>query len=358
MGVIGAGSWTVASHLPTLAGWRDRGAVELSIVNRRDPEPLARIQAQFGFRMATTDWHEVIAAEPDIVLVATPPSLHAEQTRQALLAGAHVLCEKPFTLDPQDAWDLAAIAERTARTLVIAYGWNYRPMAVEAHRLGHEPGALGDIEHVSMHMDSFTRELLSGSGGYAMAAAGYPPRSETWTQAEVSGGGYGQAQLTHLLGLGLWLTGLRGEAVFALMKAAPGASVELHDAFTVRFRNGAIGTVSGASGHRGAAGHRQAVAIRVVGSRGMLHVDLRENLLWRYERNGREVRVSLPPDAGSYDCRGPVDAVVAAALRRSVPNRSPADLGARTVEILDAAYRSARSGRLEPMRSPGASIDT
>ena len=55
----------------------------------------------------------------------------------------------------------------------------------------------------------------------------------------------------------------------------------------------------------------------------------------------------LGPDAGLYDCRGPIDAVVDAGLGRSPANNSPAELGARTVEILDAAYRSAASGLLE-----------
>ena len=55
----------------------------------------------------------------------------------------------------------------------------------------------------------------------------------------------------------------------------------------------------------------------------------------------------LAEDAGVYDCVGPIDAVVDAALGRQPANNSPAELGARTVEILDAAYRSAESGGLE-----------
>jgi hypothetical protein len=41
--------------------------------------------------------------------------------------------------------------------------------------------------------------------------------------------------------------------------------------------------------------------------------------------------------------------VIDAALGRAPANNSPAELGARTVEVLDAAYRSAASGRLEPI---------
>ena len=170
VGVIGAGSWAVSSHLPNLARRRDAGEIELAVVNRRNPEVLERIRAEFGFAQATTDWREVIAAEPDIVIVSSPPGLHHEQAKAALEAGAHVMCEKPFTIDPADAWDLAATVERTGRELYIAYGWNYRPMVVEAHRLMHDDGGIGDIENVTMHMESSTRELLSESGSYADAA--------------------------------------------------------------------------------------------------------------------------------------------------------------------------------------------
>ena len=59
----------------------------------------------------------------------------------------------------------------------------------------------------------------------------------------------------------------------------------------------------------------------------------------------------LESDAGLYNCQGPIDALVDAALGRPPANNSPAELGARTVEILEAAYRSAASGVLESVKT-------
>ena len=151
--------------------------------------------------------------------------------------------------------------------------------------------------------------------------------------------------------MALWLTDLRGQDVFALMSAPLGAQVELHDAVSMRYTNGAIGTMSGASSHLGGANNRHAVEVRVVGSKGMFHLDLRDNVLWRYRGPDDDARIPLEVDAGLYDCKGPIDALVDAGAGRPFANNSPAELGARTVEILDAAYRSSKSGVLERVKT-------
>ena len=355
LGVIGAGSWAVASHLPFLE--RRRDDVEFVIVNRRSPEALERIREKFGFEHASTDWHDVIAAGCDIVVVASPVGLHYEQAKAALEAGAHVMCEKPFTIDPRQAWDLVDVQRRTGKSLFLAYGWNYRPMVVEGHRLMHENGGIGEIEQVTIHMASVTRELLSETGSYPAADPDTIPQGETWANPELSGGGYGQAQLTHALGVALWLTDLRALEVFALMASPLPARVELHDAISIRYTNGAIGTLGGGSCHMGAGNNRHQVLVRAIGSKGQFEIDLEGNVLWRWRGADDDIRPELDADAGLYDCSGPIDALVDAGLGRNPANNSPAELGARTVELLEAAYRSSRSGKLEQVdTSLGAGI--
>src|SRR5579864_535239 len=222
LGVIGAGSWTVASHLPNFAKRRDD--VEFVGVSRKGPELLEKIKDDWGFQMASEDYRDVIDAGMDICLVASPHGLHHEHAKAALEAGAHVLCEKPFTVDPADAWDLVHTAEARGRHLVVSYGWNYLPWTREAKRLMDEHG-IGEIEESSIQMASVTRELLANLGAYPDAAPEAVPEQATWTDPR-NGGGYGQAQLTHALGMALWLTGLRGEAAFALMTSVLDAPVE------------------------------------------------------------------------------------------------------------------------------------
>lgn len=352
LGVIGAGSWAISSHLPNFTARGDE--LEFVAVARKGPEPLDRVRRQFGFERASEDYRDVIEADVDICLVASPTGYHHEHAKAALESGAHVLVEKPFTIDPADAWDLVETAERTGRHLLLAFGWNYKPMVREMRRLIGEHG-IGEVEQVSIHMASVTRELLSNTGAYPDAAPESVPEQATWTDPTLSGGGYAQAQLSHALGLALWLTGLRGAEAFALMSAPLGAPVELHDAISIRFRNGAVGAMAGGSCHLGANQSKHQLEVRAIGSEGQMHIDLERELAWLWTDGGRtDIRLDLPPEAGAYDCDGPPNTLIDLARGREADNDSPAELGARTVEILDAAYRSARSGRLEAVASAGA----
>lgn len=346
LGVIGAGSWAMSSHLPNLAA--RKADVEFVAVARKGPELLEKVRADYGFARASEDYRDVLAEGIDVCLVASPTGLHHEHAKAAMEAGAHVLVEKPFTIDPADAWDLVDTAQRTGRHLVVAFGWNYRPMVRAFKRLVDEHG-IGAMEQVSITMASVTRELLSNTGAYPDASPESIPEQRTWTDPRLSGGGYAQAQLSHALGLGLWLTGLRGESAFALTATgAFDAPVELHDAIAVRYRGGAIGTVSGGSCHLGANANKHQLEVRAIGAEGQLQIDVERELAWLWTSGGAvDERLPAADGDGAYDCDGPPATLLDLALGRTASNESPGELAARTVEILDAVYRSAASGRQE-----------
>jgi predicted dehydrogenase len=343
LGVIGAGSWAVAAHLPAL---RARPEVEFVGVCRRGARELERVKDRFGFAVASEDYRDVLDAGADIVVVASPAALHHEHVAAALASGAHVLCEKPMTVDPAEAWDLVDLARRHRRELLVSFGWNYRPMVAATKRLVDTYG-LGVPEQFAIQMSSPTRELLGNTGAYPDADPTQVPEQATWTDPALSGGGYAQAQLSHALALALYLVPDRAAAAFALMSAPGVAPVELHDAIGLRFDSGAIGTVSGGSAHLGAGGNKHALEVRAIGSEGQLHVDVEREIAWLYRPDGVDERLAVRAGDGAYDGAGPANALVDVALGDHDRNRAPGELGALTVEALDLAYRSARSGRLE-----------
>jgi predicted dehydrogenase len=344
LGVIGAGTWAIAAHLPAFAA---RDDVEPLIVCRRDADLLAAVRTRFGFPRATTDWREVIEARPDLLVLAGPVALRAEQARAALDAGCHILAEKPFTVSAADAWDLERRARDAGRVLMLCYAWNEMGIVEAARRLLTDEGGVGRVEHVSLVMSTVVRDLLTTGRTYVDVPIDSPPRIETWSDPGVSGGGYGQGQLTHGLGLLFRLLPERATEVVALTGPASG-SVELHDAIALRFGDGAIGTVSGAALPWGSFGNTHQVQLRVTGERGQVLLDLDRPLVRRTRGEEDDVTVELSEDDITWSFARVVDRFVELASGRTTENRSPGELGARAVEVLEAMYRSAASGRWEP----------
>jgi predicted dehydrogenase len=338
-GVIGAGAWATFAHIP---GFLRRPEVEPWIVNRRDPDQLAVLQRQFGFAHATGDWREVIAARPDIVSLAGPVAQRAEQAMAALEAGIHVLAEKPFTVAPGDAWAIDRLARERGLHVVLCYAWNEMGIVEHARRLIEGPDGIGDIEHVSVEMSTIVRDLLTAGTTYLGDAPVPPPRLDTWADPALSGGGYGQGQLTHALGLVMRLLPARATEVAAFTHG-PGANVELHDALVIRLDGGAIASVGGASLPLGTFGNRHQLAIRVTGSRGQVVLEMDPPRVAR-STGGTDVVVSLSDEDIRWSFDRVTDRLVDLVLGRTTHNPSPAELGARVVEILDGMYRSAASG--------------
>lgn len=65
---------------------------------------------------------------PDVVVVATPPQSHADLCVQALEAGAHVICEKPFVMDLDEADRVLAASEAAERHVAVNHEFREKPI--------------------------------------------------------------------------------------------------------------------------------------------------------------------------------------------------------------------------------------
>lgn len=348
LGFIGAGWWATANHMPILAR---RSDVEMTAVCRLGKAELEAVRRQFGFRFATEDHRELVAkCELDAVVVTSPHGLHYEHARAALEAGLHVMVEKPMCTRAEHARELVRLARQRRLHLLVPYGWHYKRFVQEAKRR-MDAGAVGEVEFVLCHMASPIRSLLSGRGLRTGRVAGYAaetlfqPEAGTWTDPAVAGGGYGHAQIAHSAGMLFWLTGLVPQQVFAIM-SAPGTPVELFDAISVRFAGGAIGSVSGA-GSVPELQARYQMDLRIFGRDGMLLVDCERARLHIRRNDGEHFTAAVSPDAGEYSCDGPPNNFVDLVLGHTETNYAPGEAACASVELLDAAYRSAASGKIE-----------
>ncbi len=69
------------------------------------------------------DSYEALAADPEVqaIYIATPNTLHYENCKLCLEQGKHVLCEKPFTITPEQARELYRLAEEKHLFLMEAF---------------------------------------------------------------------------------------------------------------------------------------------------------------------------------------------------------------------------------------------
>src|SRR3954454_836285 len=81
-----------------------------------DAQALAGTADRFGIPGRCTEYEEMLAADVDAVVVASPLPLHVPQAVQALGAGKHVLSEVPAAADLTQCWELVR-AVRASRAL-------------------------------------------------------------------------------------------------------------------------------------------------------------------------------------------------------------------------------------------------
>ena len=338
IGVIGAGWWAVANHLPELKKNPD---CEIVAVNRLGAAELAEVQAMFSVANGFEDYGEMIARVPmDGVVIASPHPLHFEHARAAIEAGCHVMVEKPLTTNAIDARALIELADAKGREIVVPYGWNFKPFVAEARRLS---AGVGKIEHVILQMASALEDLFAGQPMKETEGTRFRPPASTWADPKRAGG-FGWGQLVHALGLFFRVADLAPESVFATTVKSS-AGVDFYDAAVVRFEGGATASVSGAAT---VPKHRSVyIDLRIFGTEGMLSLDIERERLELRRRDGRDEIVPMAVGDGAYSCEEPVARFVDICRGLKVENPAPGLVGQRAVEVLDAMYRSAESGQVE-----------
>ena len=86
------------------------------------------------------------------------------------------------------------------------------------------------------------------------------------------------------------------------------------------------------------------VDLRIFGSEGMLLLDCERARLHLKRHDGQHYIDEVAENAGGYECSGPPNNFVDLVLGKTETNFAPGEAAMRGVEMLDAAYRSARSG--------------
>ena len=125
VGVIGAGTWARAAHLP---GYRRDPRCRIAAVCDVEIDRARDAAREFGVPTATADAGEIFKRDDiDLVDVCTPSHTHFELAWRALEAGKHVLCEKPVAYDYRDTRRAADLARQKGLKTKLGFTFRYSP---------------------------------------------------------------------------------------------------------------------------------------------------------------------------------------------------------------------------------------
>lgn len=205
------------------------------------------------------DFDEMMSKEkPEAVMIATPSRLHAPMVRQALEAGVHVFCEKPFCLDWQDSVALTNLAAEKGLVAQVGYHYRYVGAFLEMKRLV-EAGAIGRITHVQA--EAYGPVVLRS-------------KRQTWRTQKAEGGGCLYDYAAHPLNLLNWYFGTPAQVSGSVMDSVFSEGIDDEVFSTLRWDAGPTAQLSvnwSDESHR-----KMSTKISMIGTNGRLFADRQE----------------------------------------------------------------------------------
>jgi predicted dehydrogenase len=348
VGIIGVGFGALV-HMP---GFRSEGWDVVAICSRSKEKARQAAEAN-GIPAVHTNALELIGRDDiDAVAIATPPGPHHELSIAVLMAGKHVLCEKPFATNARQAAEMQDTAAKSGRTAMIAHEFRHTPQRAYIKQLLGE-GYIGRFHLCTMEL--FMDRYLSPA-----------PRPFTWNARRAEGGGLLGGLGSHYIdGLRHWfgdVATVSGRvATFQpdMLDQATGKPVksETDDTFSfiLTFKNGGIATMTASF----VVTPTRDTRITVMGSEGTLYAEqpgpnpMEDGVVFGGRGGSKLEALKTPPKflpfSDARDHRLMAFRLLVRDFNRGIDEgTSPAPNftdGLRCQEVMDAVRESSETGR-------------
>jgi myo-inositol 2-dehydrogenase/D-chiro-inositol 1-dehydrogenase len=280
----------------------------------------------------------------DMVVVCTPNRFHAPIAIDAAEAGKHIVVEKPLCVNVEEADAMVEAAARAGVKLMYAEEFCFAPQYVRAREIVAE-GGVGKLYQVK-HVEKY-----------------YGPGNPMYWDLETSGGWCAMQLGSHSLGIIRWMLGKpRAVSVYADMRRVAHMERgrgEDDSIIIVNFEDGSIGVAENSWARRGGMDDR----MEAYGSSGTIYATLyQEGALRVYSQDGYSysgpggapkqgwthgVFDELYNNGFPQEIEHFVDCV-----RHDKPPQETGEDGRAVMELLSAAYESARLGRRVDLTTP------
>ena len=196
--VVGAGNHAV-NHLRVIQ--QLQGDIRLVSVVDTVPERARQVAETYGAVRWSTEYEEELAKEDvDAVILSLPPYLNAPYSIAACRRGVHVLCEKPMALTLQQGQEMIQSAQEHGVLLMIAHNHRFDSSSMVARKMILD-GEIGELRHISGDLLTYVKQ----------------PSTEWRRSVERTGGFVLPLLGCHLVDLMLWVTDTSARRVYCEM---------------------------------------------------------------------------------------------------------------------------------------------
>lgn len=199
VGLLGFGMAGTLFHAPFINAVP---GLQLAAIRETKPHHISVINERYPGTLVVQDTQHILQDESiQLVVVATPNLTHFDIAKQALLAGKHVVVDKPFTVRSSEAEELIQLAKKQDRILSVFQSRRW-DSDFKTIRKVIASGLLGELAEYEAHYDRFRNSL----------------RPDTWKEDGALGTGILYDLGTHLIDQAQVLFGLP-QAITAQLRA-------------------------------------------------------------------------------------------------------------------------------------------
>lgn len=312
MGLVGGGQGSFIGRVHSIAACLDNRATVVAGALSSNAERSKASAPSYDIdpSRAYGSYQEMFEAESklplgeriDFVSITTPNHTHFEIAKAAVLAGFHVICDKPMTFDLSQAEELLQTVEASNVVFALSHNYTGYPLVRMAREM-IRAGELGEIQAIrAQYIQGWLRTKLENEDQKQAAWRTDPSKSG-------AAGAFGDIA-THAYNLGRYMTGLKPDSVSCHLRSfVEGRQLDDYGTAVIRYENGGLGTVTASQISHG---RENDVLIEIDGTKGSLQ--------WRQEnpnemiirQNGRPHQIyTRDPNAsfitasGAAACRLP-----------------------------------------------------
>lgn len=338
-GLIGYGLSGSVFHAPLIAA--EKGLKLAGVVTSQKE----KVREDFADVEVYDDVEALLNSEVELIVVASPNTLHAEHARKAILAGKHVVVEKPFTITTAEAEELIALARDRGVQLSVFHNrrWDNDFLTVNQVLAS---GAIGRVSVYEAHYDRYTPEVEGETA---------------WREQALPGSGILYDLGSHLIDQAVQVLGMP-ESIWADLR------LDREGAETVDYFHLVLGYP------QSRAILRAGTLVRQAGPRFMVHGDLGSFNKYGLDPQEEQLKAGLRPGdpdwgadkpecfgelttaVGELTVRTKVDTMpgsyelfyrgIAAAIRNKEPLPVEPRDALRVIRLIEAAQRSAKEKRV------------